>query len=481
MRVAERRRDVIGQVATAAAVVAVAVVGAGALAAAGAAAASRPSAVHPVVSPVRISPGVQAAQTLRSALKCPRGSLPNHGECIYGLSPSQIRAAYDLGPLYKKGITGKGQTIVIVDPFGSPTIRPDLAHFDKYFHLPAPPSLRIIQPAGKVPAYHASNGYRVTAALEATLDVEWSHVMAPGASILLVETPTEENQGATGFPQIVQAEKFVLRHKLGQVISQSFAATEQTFSHKSDYAALRDLRGAYQLAYRDHVTVVAGSGDWGATGYKYNGRDFYSFPVVSWPASDPLVTAVGGTVLHRSVAGAHSSSDTAWNDSGGGRSVVFARPAYQNSVSAVTGPRRGVPDISMDAGSLVYIYDSNPRPPRSGLIRNLPGWGVSGGTSLAAPLFAGIVALAYQYAYQHHGHALGLINPAIYQMEARHDRGIEDITEGNNSYRFLRCNRRRCTFYTVKGFSAGPGYDLVTGVGTVNARYFVPELAKLAG
>ncbi len=472
MRVAVRRPGLIRQVAAAVAVLAAAAVGASMLTAAGAVATvSGPSTSHRALSPVRISPGVQIDARPASAVKCPPGSLGAHGVCLYGHSPAKFRAAYDLKPLFRKGIDGAGQTIVIVDSFGSPTIASDLAYFDKYFHLPAPPSFRVIQPAGKVPAYDGGDSEQVGWAVETTLDVEWSHVMAPGASILLVETPTSENEGTTGFPQIVQAEKYVLRHKLGQVISQSFGATEQTFPHKSDYAAIRDLRGAYQLAMKDHVTVLDASGDLGATSYKYNGRDEYTFPVVNWPASDPLVTAVGGTQLHVRLDGTRTEPDTGCGCSGGGRSVVFGRPWYQNSVSAVTGPDRGVPDISMSAENPVYIYGS------FGNKNRHLGWSLADGTSLATPLFAGVVALAYQYAALRGGHALGLINPALYQMEARHDRGIVDVTEGNNSQTFFQGGK----VYTVKGFSAGPGYDLVTGVGTVNAAYFVPELARLAG
>jgi subtilase family serine protease len=391
-----------------------------------------------------------------------------------GLSPAQIRAAYGLPPITDlagpgplRDITGKGQTIVIVDSFGSPTIATDLARFDRYFRLPAPPSFRVIQPAGKVSPFHPGNSNRVGWASETTLDVEWAHVMAPGAHIVLVETPTSENEGTTGFPQIVTAEKYVLRHKLGQVISQSFAATEQTFSPKSDYRAIRDLRGAYRLAAADHVTVLAATGDQGATSDKFNMVDEYTSPAVSWPATDPLVTAVGGTQLRLRPNGTRVSPDVAWNDGGGGRSIVFPRPSYQNSVRNVTGSHRGVPDISMDASckSSVAIYASF-----SG--DSAGHWSTICGTSLATPLFAGIVALADQYA----GHALGLINPAIYQMEARHEPGIVDITKGNNSQTFTQNGKR----YTVRGFGARRGYDLVTGVGTVNAAYFVPELAKSA-
>jgi subtilase family serine protease len=386
-----------------------------------------------------------------------------------GLTPQQITTAYNVAPLRKKGIDGKGQTIVVVDSFGSPTIRADLAHFDAYFKLPAPPSFTVIQPAGPVPAFHAGNGNRVGWAEETTLDVEWSHVMAPAARIVLVETPTSENEGTTGFPAIVKAERYVLKHHLGQVISQSFAATEQTFKAASDYAALRDLRGAYRLADQDHVTVLAATGDNGATADKWNMDDLYTTRAVSWPATDPLVTAVGGTQLDLRANGTRRKADVAWSDSGGGQSIVFGRPAYQNGVAGTTGSSRGVPDISMDAscGSDVAIYTSFSGGEWSGIC----------GTSLATPLFAGVVAMADQVAGHGKAHDLGLINPALYTMEARHDRGIVDVVKGNNSQTFGQGGKT----FTVTGFAAAQGYDLVSGVGTVNAAYFVPELAKLAG
>ncbi|HXB48180.1 MAG TPA: S53 family peptidase, partial [Streptosporangiaceae bacterium] len=264
------------------------------------------------------------------------------------------------------------------------------------------------------------------------------------------------------------AEEYALKHKLGQVISQSFAATEQTFSRKSDYAAIRNLRGDYQLAYKDHVTVLGATGDNGVTSDKYNMVDEYTTPAVSWPATDPLVTAVGGTQLNLGAGGARKSPDVAWHDSGGGRSIVFGRPSYQNSVRGLTGGHRGVPDISMDAScnSAVAIFGSFYGGHRGE-------WSPICGTSLATPLFAGIVALADQEA----GHALGLINPALYKIEAQHEPGVVDITKGNNSQSVTNGGKT----HKVKGFSAGPGYDLVTGVGTVDATYFVPELAKLAG
>jgi subtilase family serine protease len=441
-----RRRRLL---ATAGAGLAVAAAVGGTLTGCGAATTARGG----TASPIRTQPGVHAGTTIAA----PAG----------GLTPAQIAAAYELAPLRRAGITGKGQTIVLVDSFGSPTIRADLAHFDAYFKLPAPPSFRVIQPAGTVPPFHAGNSNRVGWAQETTLDVEWAHVMAPGASIVLVETPTSENEGTTGFPQIVTAEDYVLRHKLGQVISQSFAATEQTFPSKS---ALLALRGDYKLAARDHVTVLAATGDDGATSFKYNMRDLYTSPAVSWPGTDPLVTAVGGTRLHLRANGTRRSADVAWSGSGGGRSLDFVRPAYQDGVRALTGSARGVPDISMDAScaSAVAIYGS---------FSGSGQWATICGTSLATPLFAGIVALADDYAGHGKAHSLGLINKAIYTIAAQHKPGIVDIRAGSNTQTFDQGGKR----YTVQGFSAGPGYDLVTGVGTVNAAYFVPELARLAG
>jgi subtilase family serine protease len=406
-------------------------------------------AAAPAANVVRVFPGVRM---IRSA-GAPGG----------GFTPAQIRIAYDTGPLAARGIDGARQTIVVVDSFGSPTIRTDLARFDRHYGLPAPPSFEIIQPAGRVPRYRPTPD-RTNWAAETTLDVEWAHVMAPGARIVLAETPTAENEGTTGFPQILAAEKYVLAHRIGQVISQSFDATEQTFPSRK---ALVALRSAYVLAARDHVTVLAASGDEGATGYTYSMADLYTKRVVSWPATDPLVTAVGGTQLDLRANGTRRRPDVAWNGSGGGQSVFFSRPSYQNRVRSITGSRRGVPDISMEAScdNGVSVYASFPG--------NGPDpWSAACGTSVATPLLAGLVALADQEARR----PLGLINPALYAMLAARDRGIVDIRSGSNTTMF----GQNGTTYTVRGFAARKGYDLVSGVGTVNAAYFVPELARLA-
>ena len=398
-------------------------------------------------------------------------------------NPVQIQQAYNLLSLYSRGITGKGATIVIVDPYGSPTIVSDLRDFDSAESVPNPPSLRIIRPAGRVPPFNPNNANMVGWASETTLDVEYAHTIAPGAKILLVETPGGGSAGTVSMPQIVTAETYVVRHHLGDVISQSFVATEQAFGS----AAIQSLRGAYLAAYSGHVTVLAGSGDSGVTGFEPNQQSYYTYPVTSWPASDPLVTAVGGTRLDLDASGNRNSADTVWNDTysqianrlvngnngpdplagGGGKSVVFGRPSYQNGVRGTVGSHRGVPDISMSAActGAVNVYQSFGGQP--------PGWYALCGTSEATPLFAGIVALADQVA----GHPLGLINPALYKLASEHAPGIVSVRSGNNTVSFRQGGRN----HTVRGFGARSGYNLATGLGTVNGQSLVTELARLAG
>jgi subtilase family serine protease len=314
---------------------------------------------------------------------------------------------------------------------------------------------------------------------ETTLDVEYAHALAPKASILLVETPVSETEGTAGFPQIVKAEEYALAHYKVAVISQSFSATEQTFPGAKLPAS---LRAAYTDAYNRKVTVLAASGDAGATDYKSNETDYYTSRVTSWPDSDPLVTAVGGTQLKesgdafKSVAW-NDTRDNAWNRyaagstdpsptaSGGGKSIFFGRPSWQDSAKSVTGSRRGVPDISMSAAcdGAVSVYSSYPG---SGA-----GWSLTCGTSEATPEFAAVVAIAAQIA----GHSLGDINPGLYKLEAAKAPGIVDVTSGNNSVSFYQGASAKPV--TVKGYAAAKGYDLVTGVGTVNAADLVYELA----
>jgi subtilase family serine protease len=366
-------------------------------------------------------------------------------------SPTQFQAAYHLPTLYDAGITGRGRTIAVVAAFGSPTIQADLDTFSEDFGLPKT-TVHEIQPVGAVPKFDPGDPDRVGWALESTLDVEYAHAIAPDANILLVETPVTETEGRQGFPELMNAELYVVRHGLADVISQSFGATEQTFAHpRSDIAG---LRYAFKAAARAGITVLAASGDTGATDFTKNMASLYPFRVISWPSSDPLVTSVGGTQLHLDADGDRTAPDTAWNDgfgaSGGGVSKVFARPHFQKRVAAIVGSHRGTPDISMsaavDGAALVYLG-----------IPGLPaGYYAVGGTSEASPMFAGIVALADQFAE----HRLGDLNPLLYRLHGARSFGIVDVTEGNNS------------FQGVTGFDARKGYDLVTGWGTFDGDAF---------
>jgi subtilase family serine protease len=385
--------------------------------------------------------------------------------------PAQLRDAYNVGPLYAAGVDGKGVTIVIVDAYGSPTITNDLKTFDTAFGLAAPPAFKIITPTGKIPAYHPRATDRYGWSFETSLDVEWAHALAPGAKILLVETPSDEVEGTSGFPDIVAAENYVIKHHLGDVISQSFGATEQTFT---SYSQLKGLRSAFIAAQKADVTVLGASGDLGATDYEDNASTIYPYRVTSWPASDPLVTAVGGTELVLAADGTTKGPAVAWNDlqdvdsppsaTGGGLSVFFSRPSYQDGVSSVTGSHRGVPDIAMSAAcsAPVDVYDSAVPP------YGKAGWTEACGTSEATPLFAAIVAMADQEA----GHPLGLVNPALYALLAKGASGIVPITTGDNTVGV----KDKGKWVKVIGFDETGGYSLVTGVGTVDAATFVPAL-----
>jgi subtilase family serine protease len=439
-------------------------------------------------------------------------------EADFGIAcyePFQLQRAYDLAPLFNRGIEGQGETIVIVDAFGSPTIASDLQTFDSETGLPNPPSFQVITPEGPITtnASNCTSTYSPTGpdlcsdyygwTGETSLDVEWSHVMAPEANILLVETPMTETQGIYGFPQIVAAENYVINHHLGDVISQSFGANEQTFTSPGQIYA---LRSAYINAAQHGVTVLAGSGDQGATSQICDPNSACANPndviccsssrTISWPASDPLVTAVGGTQLHLNAEGGRTAADSVWNDlsstigipgpvftwgsSGGGDSTVFSRPQFQDGVAGIVGDSRGTPDIAMSGavnGAVDYYDTADP---------SAAGWSIVGGTSESSPLFSGIVALADQVA----GHSLGDLNPALYAMAQRgRPDGIVPISQGDNSYTFCIAadvqSNGSCAsssdLMTVPGFAANGSYNLATGWGTVDAALFVPALARSAG
>jgi subtilase family serine protease len=311
-----------------------------------------------------------------------------------------------------------------------------------------------------------------------------------------------ETEGIYGFPQIVAAENYVIDHHLGDVISQSFGANEQTFTNPGQ---IYSLRSAYVNAARHGVTVLAASGDNGATddicdpssgcANPNNAICCSSTRAIDWPSSDPLVTGVGGTKLSLNGEGYRTAPDTVWNDlsstfgtpgpvftsgsSGGGLSTVFFRPRFQDGVAGIVGDSRGTPDIAMSAAGSgsVDFYDSTD--PSAG------GWNIIAGTSEASPLFSGIVALADQVA----GHSLGDLNPALYAMaQSGVPDGIVPVSQGTNSYTYcvaadVKSNGSCASssdLVAVPGFSANGSYNDATGWGTVNAATFVPALARFA-
>jgi subtilase family serine protease len=377
--------------------------------------------------------------------------------------PAQLRRAYGLPSLLGHGIDGSGRTIVVIDSFGSPTLRRDLRAFDAAFGLPDPPSLRIYSPVGSVPRFSRRHPDMVGWAVETTLDVEWSHVFAPGASIVVLETPVDETEGDRGMPQMMNALRWALARHIGDLFSMSFGATEQTFKRQ---ATIVKLRSALTAATSAGVGLVTATGDTGTAQQELDDRDFYPFPTTAWPASDPLVLAVGGTKLKLDAAGNRLARDVVWHDrrgaSGGGLSTVFGRPSYQDPFAAVVGRHRGVPDISMSA-ALSAAEDVHVS------FLGRAGWIPVGGTSVAAVEMAGLVADADQLA----GHPIADLPAKVYATTS----GIIDITKGNNGFGpFVNRDGRR---YSVRGFRAMPGYDLASGLGTVDAASFVPALAQI--
>jgi subtilase family serine protease len=436
-----------------------------------------PSALLVPALAVRPMPGV-GGQTIAETLTPPTTATCRARFGIACYQPFQMQKAYDLAPLFSRGIDGRGRTIVIVDSFGSPTIQDDLKTFDQTFGLPDPPSFQVIQPAGAVPAFPQDPfgvSDRLGWAGETTLDVEWSHVVAPAANIVLVETPTSETEGVQGFPEIVQAENFVIDHGIGDVISQSFGATEQTFPNAD---AIRDLRSSVINARRHHVTMLASSGDEGAGALKSDTSCCFPFRAVIWPSSDPLVTSTGGTQLNLDDAGNRLSPDIVWNGAGGGVSAVFDRPEFQNGVRRTVGDQRGIPDISMSAAvnGAVITFSSYPNPNGPNPTAPNPRFHLVAGTSEASPLFAGVVALADQTAHQR----LGFLNQRLYEMGRHGVDGIVDVTSGSNPITFCsaNCGTPQEQDTTIPGFTATTGFDLASGWGTVDAARFVPQLAR---
>jgi subtilase family serine protease len=363
--------------------------------------------------------------------------------------PAQIRTAYDI----PSKLTGAGRTIAIVDAFGDPTVSSDLALFDSTFGLPNP-TLNVLYPDG-VPVFDPTNADEVNWSAEISLDVQWAHAIAPGATIDLVVAKSDQDA------DILAAQQYAIGHNLGDVLSQSFGEAE-TCMAPAIFAAQHK---AFEVAYKEHMTVFASAGDDGAAQLNCGGTGYILS--ASTPASDPLVTGVGGTHLNANFTTGAYQSETVWNDSGeavdagaggGGFSTVYPRPSYQ--FAAHTGSKfRGVPDVAYNGdvygGVLAVCSECND---------GAPAFFIFGGTSAGSPQWSGITALTDQAA----GHRVGFLNPSLYAIAASplYHLALHDITVGNNSW----------DVSGVTGYSASRGWDPASGLGSPIATVLIKLL-----
>ena len=350
----------------------------------------------------------------------------------------RLAKAYNTPALWNQGLTGAGATVATLVSYGDADIKAVIDGYDQRNGLP-PADISVIAPVGAVPGCTDSGVDTATCQSwggETDLDVAMFHTMAPAAHIVIVATPIAETQGFTGLPEMMAAVDYVTKHKAADIISMSFGTAEDTFPALD---SVKSLDPAFERASKAGITLVASSGDYGATNPVLIGDGTFPYRVASWPASDPNVTSLGGTVLSLDANGNRTSPDVLWPRSGGGVSKAYARPSWQNSVKSLTGSKfRSFPDITME--------------------------GISG-TSESSPLFAGVLALAVQ---ANGGHRLGQINPALYGKlgPKAAKSGVVDVTSGDNS------------FGAVPGYTAAAGFDTVSGWGTLDASKFVPALVK---
>lgn len=397
-------------------------------------------------------------------------------------TPADIYAAYGVDAVHAAGLTGKGQTIIIVDSFGSPTVQHDLDFFSDTFGLPRT-TIDIEQPNG-APTFNplAFFGTEVRWAEETSLDVQWAHAIAPDAHLVLVEANPWETEGVQGFPSMFAGEEFAIQHFPGAVLSQSFAVTEQSFTGASGPVQVDRFDQVYRDAVANQVTVFGSAGDSGtANVIDPLGSKLVPFPTVNWPSSDPLVTSAGGTWLQRGWRWAPTAAnplgftsaagqlEAVWNESylpaatGGGRSVLFSTPAFQSGISQpVLQGRRGLPDLSwnsaVNGGVLVFTSFPGVR----------VGWHIIGGTSAASPQLAALTSLAAQKA----GKPVGYLNPLLYGLPASDFTDIvphtfNGVTVGDNAQAGTN----------IAGMPTTPGWDLTTGFGSPAAMNYVTDLA----
>jgi subtilase family serine protease len=432
-----------------------------------------------------------------------------------GYSVDEVQTAYNLKPLYQASLDGSGQTIVIVDAYGSPTIAQDAAVFSQIYGLP-PVNLQIVNSPGLL--NKTSTAAQIWAE-ETTLDVEWAHAIAPGAKIALVIATNPFDRNRTGqLSPLIEAINYAVVHHLGNTISNSWGLIEYFFTP----AALYEGERVFQMAAVQGIDVNFATGDYGDEAV------IFGFTAVSYPASSPYVTAIGGTSLALNPDNS-IMFQTGWGNnatlitdvspsggaiaddnpplippvefgfifgSGGGLSHNFAKPSFQ---SGLPGTRRLVPDISWLADPLTGVET----------IITINGQlfvQTAGGTSLACPMFSGLMAIAAQKA----GHGLGQAAPLVNNLTASavtdivpvgSPDNVTGVVSGliNTSYSadFLAAPLNGTTTYfsalwdspffdqwfvltfgTDSSLKVTPGWDNVTGVGTPNGMNFINAITQ---
>lgn len=346
-----------------------------------------------------------------------------------GFAPVQLIKAYNFAPLYRRGIKGAGQTIAFMEVDG--VDGQDIAHFDRAFGLSA----------ARLDVFYPSDATQALApGPETTMDVEWAHALAPDARLQVYEVIHVGD--FSHYPKYLATAISAAISRGATVISISLRGTGNILC--STFWSALSLHGTLQSAASKGVTIFASSGDYG----DHPCQSSHSVGTV-YPASDPNITSVGGTSLTLAADGGYGS-ETAWSGSGGGYSADFSRPSWQHGPGSFNPHYRSVPDVAFVAN------------PQTGVLVYLQGqWLASGGTSLGAPCWAALWALASQYHHMHTHHALAVANPLLYALGASAQRGraFHDVTSGGNGH-----------------YHAGPGYDEVTGLGSPNADGLVRAL-----
>ena len=423
---------------------------------------------------------------------------PQYGlfTCQLGLSlgqcydPFQMRHAYGIDSLIAAGFDGAGRTIVIVDAFQNPNLVSQVATYNTFYGLPST-NLTIVAPDGLTP-FDPTNADQVGWAEEISLDVEWSHNIAPGAKIVLVLSKSDMDS------DLLSALKYAVDNNLGDVISMSFGEAETCVGIPPGPALNAAYHAVFVEATQKGITLFGSSGDQGAAQRTCDGSSWIKS--ASSPASDPLVTAVGATELHAAdycIAGVTVPacdpttapvpgtylSEIAWNEgplgnfsdvigpgteaTGGGFSTIFGEPPYQKGTAGLHGgTQRAVPDVAYSGAILhgVLTYLDIP-----GVT---PGFYRFGGTSCGSPQWAAITAIMNQKARAR----IGFLNKAIYDIGKHGNQtSFHDITSGNNSaLEFDSMNNP----VLITGFSAGTGWDATTGFGSPIAPNVVDALIK---